>query len=346
MLSFAFPWIFLLWPLPLLMRWVLPPHREPRVGLRVPFMHRLEEVASTRASEGMAVAKRTRLQAILTWTVWTLLVLSLGKPQWVGEPLSKTLASRDLLLAVDLSGSMETADFTDPEGQLVERLDAVKLVLDDFLTKREGDRVGLVFFGNAAFVQTPFTEDIEVCRQLMDEAQVGMAGPKTMIGDAVGLAITIFQKSELEDRVLILLTDGNDSGSKVPPANAARLAADEGVTIHAVAVGDPQAAGEDALDEETLIAMAKATGGGYYRADDRDQLESIYERIDEVETRELQVVTHRPRSDLFHWPLGVAMGLVLLFHGVQVLLAVRRLRRVDELDNLPGKAGEPLPESA
>ena len=152
---------------------------------------------------------------------------------------------RDLLLAVDLSGSMETKDFKNAAGQTVDRLSAVKEVLNDFLTKREGDRVGLIFFGSAPFVQAPFTEDLKVCRQLLDEAQVKMAGPQTAFGDALGLAITVFDRSTVPERVLIALTDGNDTASKVPPAKAAEIAKDKGIVIHTVSVGDPKAAGED-----------------------------------------------------------------------------------------------------
>jgi Ca-activated chloride channel family protein len=159
------------------------------------------------------------IQRVFLWGVWVCLVLALARPQWLEAPISKTLPTRDLLLAVDLSGSMETQDFTDASGQRVDRLTAVKQVLDEFLARRQGDRVGLIFFGSAAFVQAPFTEDLEACRTLLGEAQVRMAGPKTVFGDAIGLAITVFARAAgLQERVLIVLTDGNDTDSEVPPA--------------------------------------------------------------------------------------------------------------------------------
>jgi Ca-activated chloride channel family protein len=219
---------------------------------------------------------------------------------------------------VDLSGSMETKDFTNSTGETVDRLAAIKEVLDDFLSRRDGDRVGLIFFGAAAFVQAPFTEDLEVCRSLLDEAQVRMAGAKTMLGDAIGLAMTVFERSEVEERVLIILTDGNDTGSEVPPPKAADIAKDRGITIHTVAVGDPAAAGEEKLDEETLRAIASATGGIYSHAADRVQLQGVYAKLDELETRKAETLTHRPKHDLFHWPLGVFLVASLLFHGVML----------------------------
>ena len=272
MFEIAYPWLLALLALPFLIRRILPLHREAREGLLVPFIDRLERATGGTAAAGTAVTKPPRSQRILVWVSWILIVFALTRPQWLGETESKTIPSRDLLLAIDLSGSMSAEDFKDPQGQTVDRLTAVKGVLDDFLTRREDDRVGMVFFGSAAFIQVPFIEDVEVCRQLLDEAQVGMAGPKTVIGDAIGLAITVFQKSDLEDRVVILLTDGNDSGSKVPPANAAKLAADFGIVIHTIVVGDPSSVGEEAIDEEVLQDISKITEGSFYRAEDREQL--------------------------------------------------------------------------
>ena len=250
--------------------------------------------------------------------VWSLLVLALARPQWIGEATTKTIPSRDVLLAIDLSASMEQEDFVGPNGDTIDRLKAVKFVLDEFLSRREGDRVGLILFGSAAFVQTPFTEDIEACRTLLNEAEIGMAGPQTVIGDAIGLAITVFEKSDVDQRMLILLTDGNDSGSKVPPENAARIAADYDITIHTIAVGAAETAGRDAIDEEILRSIAKATGGGSFRAASREELANVYARIDGMKAHDAEVVTHRPTTDLFHWPLGLGLALTFAGHGALV----------------------------
>src|SRR5262245_33865955 len=253
MLTLAHPWLLALFPLPLLLRLVLPAYRQSRVAVVVPFLDRLAALTGRQPARGAVVAHPPLIQQLAVWLAWLCIVFALARPQRLEQPITKTVPTRDMLLAVDLSGSMETKDFTDASGQRVDRLTAVKEVLDDFLARRQGDRVGLIFFGSAAFVQAPFTEDLDACRSLLDEAQVGMAGPKTAFVDAIGLAITVFEHDTgTHERVLIALTDGNDTGSQVPPTKAAEIARDKQITIHTVTVGDPAAAGEEKLDAETL----------------------------------------------------------------------------------------------
>lgn len=319
MITFSYPWAFLLILAPLLLYWVLPAHREARAAVRVPFLARLASLTGQTPAPGAVVLRRSWLQTVFLAVVWICAVVALARPQWVEQPITKTVPTRDMLLAVDLSGSMETEDFTDAQGKQVSRLQAVKQVLDSFLARRKGDRVGLIFFGSAAFVQAPFTEDLDVCRTLLEEAQVRMAGAKTKLGDAVGLAITLFERSDVKERVLIVLTDGNDTGSKVPPEMAAAIARDNGITIYTIAVGDPKAVGEEKLDEATLKSMAMTTGGGYFHAGDREELARIYARLDELETHEVQTTSYRPKRDLFHWPLGVLVIISLAYHAVVVL---------------------------
>jgi Mg-chelatase subunit ChlD len=315
MLTFASPWLLVFIALPLLLHRLLPAYRQTKIGVVVPFLGRLAALTGQQPAAGAVVARSPFIQRVVLWAVWLCTVLALARPQWLEKPVIKTLPTRDLLLAVDLSGSMETQDFTNTAGQRVDRLTAVKEVLDDFLGRRQGDRVGLMFFGSAAFVQAPFTEDLEACRTLLDEAQVRMAGPKTAFGDAIGLAITVFEHDEgARDRVLIALTDGNDTGSQVPPTRAAEIARDQRITIHTIAVGDPTAAGEEKLDEETLKGVAATTGGRYSHANDRAALAEIYTQLDALRTREVQTVSHRPRRELFHWPLGAGILLSLAYH--------------------------------
>jgi Ca-activated chloride channel family protein len=246
---------------------------------------------------------------------WLLAVLALAQPRWVEPPLRKTETARDLLLAVDLSQSMEARDFTAPDGRRIDRLEAVKLVLDEFIARREGDRLGLVVFGDAAYLQAPFTRDLEACRLLLDETRIGMAGPHTVIGDAIGIGIRLFEASDARDKVVILLTDGNDSGSKVPPEKAAQLAAERGLTVHTIAIGDPAAGGEDRVDVEALRRIASRTGGRAYLAQDRERLAGVYAELDALESRELETASFRPRRPLFHWPLGAATALVFAFQA-------------------------------
>jgi Ca-activated chloride channel family protein len=303
MLTFAYPWLALLLPLPLLVWRLLPAHAEARRAVRVPFFALLADLSGQRPQPGVVVSRRSLWRALVLMLCWLLALAALMRPQWIEPPVHHDKPARDLLLLVDLSGSMATQDFTDPAGAKVERLAAVKQVLGDFLAKRQGDRVGIVVFGDAPFTLVPFTTDLGLARRLVDEMQVGMAGPRTALGDAIGLGVKLFARSTVPARTIIALTDGNDTASKVPPADAARVARDHRITIHTVAVGDPAAAGEEKLDEAALRDVATTTGGGFYRALDRSELADIYRRLDQVETRKVDTVTFRPRSELFWLPL-------------------------------------------
>jgi len=304
-LSFLHPWLFLLAPLPLLVRRFVPPRREREPALRVPFGRRLEQAL---AGLPFAGGSGRRWAALLAPTlVWLLVLAALARPQWIEPPIERQVPTRDLLLLVDLSASMEQADFTNAAGEVVSRLDAAKEILGDFLEKREGDRVGLVVFGDSPFLQAPFSTDLSLSRQLLDETAVGMAGPRTALGDAIGLGIHLFEESDTPARTIIALTDGNDTKSQVPPVEAARVAADRDIRIHTVAIGDPTTVGEDKLDQATLDEVARSTGGRAFFAADRDGLRGIYDELDQIETREVETLSHRPRRDVFHLPLGAAL---------------------------------------
>ncbi|MDF3129738.1 VWA domain-containing protein [Kiritimatiellaeota bacterium B1221] len=319
MIDFANPWLVLLLPLPWLWMWLMPAVRSTPPAVRLPFADRL-----FRADDGTAVAAKVHKFPWVQTVIWGLLVLALIRPQWLKPPVSREIPTRDLLLLIDLSGSMNQQDFTNQAGEKVDRLSAVKEVVGDFLLKREGDRVGLIVFGNAPYLQVPFTTDLELCRELLDETQVGMAGPRTAFGDAIGLGILQFDQSDAPSKTLIALTDGNDSASQVPPVEAARVAKDKSVRIHTIAIGDPETAGEDPLDVTTLQDVAKTGGGQYFFAGDRGSLEKIYDEIDKIETRKVDVVSHRPRLDLFPWVLV----LCLLIQFVFWILQLRQLKNV------------------
>lgn len=319
MVEFQYLWVFILSPLPFIIRWLLPVYSEPRMAVNVPFLERLSRLTGRKPAPGAAVIRSTFTQKICIILAWVAILTALARPQWIEDPVTKIVPTRDLLLAVDLSGSMETEDFTDESGKTVARLTAVKQVLDEFLTRRKGDRAGLLFFGSAPFVQAPFTEDLEVVRTLLDEAQVRMAGPRTMMGDAIGLALNVFENSKTKERVLIVLTDGNDTESQVPPIKAAEIARDRDITIHTVAMGDPTSVDEEKLDEETLKAMSQITGGSYFHGSDRKELEEIYRKLDELETRKIETISHRPKHDLYHWPLGIFFVLGIMFHIIMLL---------------------------
>ena len=330
MLTFAYSWIFILLPLPWLLRAILPARRTAQVAVRVPFGERLRAATAERGSVSRATKKAVR--QFLPALIWLLVLSSLARPQWIAAPLTKDMPTRDLLLLVDLSSSMSAEDFTNADGKKVDRLAAVKEVLGDFLVRRSGDRVGLVVFGDAAFLQAPFSTDLSLSRQLLDETAIGMAGPRTAFGDAIGLGVTLFENSDIPAKTIIALTDGNDTASKLPPAEAGRVAKERGIRIHTVAIGDPTTVGEDKLDTEALRAVAQNSGGTYFFAGDRQQLAGIYAELDKIETRQVNVISHRPRNDLFYWPLLAA----LVFSLVEKSRAVLRQSRTTAASSAPG----------
>jgi Ca-activated chloride channel family protein len=219
------------------------------------------------------------------------------------------------MIAVDLSGSMETEDFSQSSGEPTDRLTAVKTVLRQLVDERAGDRLGLIVFGSNAYLQSPFTEDHPTWLMLLNETRVRMAGPSTALGDAVGLAIKLFKDAETEHRVLLLLTDGNDTGSLVPPVDAARVAATERIRIYPIAVGDPAASGEEAIDLDTLARMAEVTGGQSFEALSSEDLTSVFKLLDTLEPNIFDSVNFRPRTDV-HWlPLAAVIMLYVLLRS-------------------------------
>lgn len=313
MLEFAYPWLFALLLAPLLMR-LLPPRREPRDAVRVPFFAALVDLSEQQPRRGAAVLRRDRLQKLLVLLTWLCLVLAVAKPEWVGQPIEQQRSGRDLMIAVDLSGSMATEDFSQPDGAAVDRLTAVKTVLETLAGERNSDRLGLIVFGNAAYLQVPFTDDHAVWQQLLEETEIGMAGQSTVFGDAIGLAIKLFSESPSDNQVLIVLTDGNDTGSVVPPVEAAKVAANAGIRIYTIAMGDPATVGEEALDIETLRRVSQISGGRYFQALAQTELADAYRVIGELEPELYETVSFSPRESLHHWPVGLAALLYLLYH--------------------------------
>ncbi len=311
MLGFAAPWALILLPLPWLVWRFAPPYRSRSAGFRIPFFRQITQAAGVTPQAGAAVLDRSPLQMGLAVAIWLLLICALARPERLGDPITIESAARDVVLALDISGSMDARDFTDADGKPQQRLAAVKDVLRDFIAERDGDRMALIVFGTQAFVQAPFTEDLASLDGFLDQTQVGMAGPNTAIGDAIGLAIRSFDASEVDDRLMILLSDGADTSSRMTPVNAAAIAADRGVTIHTIGVGDPNGSGEDRVDLDALKDIANRTGGGFFFADDRDGLEQVYAQIDAQTPRTTDSTTFRPSHSLAAWPMGLALLLML-----------------------------------
>lgn len=317
MFEFAWPWLFALLPLPWLMRLVLPPADSGEAALQVSFLSDLEQLARRKARTTLP-SWRQQIPFVL---LWLLLLSAAARPQWLGEPLPIAASGRDLLVAVDVSGSMDYPGMQ-WQGEDVTRLDLVKNLLGEFLENREGDRVGLILFGSQAYLQAPLTFDRRTVRTWLDEARIGIAGKNTAIGDAIGLALKRLRQRPAQSRVLILVTDGANNAGQIDPLTAARLAAEEGVKIYPIGIGaDPEQTGSLGilgvnpsldLDEPALKAIAQATGGQYFRARDGEELQTIKDTLDQLEPVEQQPTQARPAQALYSGPLALALILSLL----------------------------------
>ena len=306
-MSFAFVWAFLALPLPLLVWWLTPAHKETVPAIRFPFFRQVVREARVTASPGAVILRRSRFQMAVAALIWSLLVIAIAQPERLGAPIETSKSARDLILAIDISGSMDTRDFSDEEGERAQRLAGVRSVVRQFVEAREGDRMALIVFGSKAYLQSPLTEDTDTIVDLLEQTEVGMAGPHTAIGDAIGLSIRTFEASEIEQRLLILLSDGADTASRMSPLNAAEIARSSGVEIYAIAVGDPEAEGENRVDVATLRDIAARTNGEYFFAEDQAALDQIYTRIDSLAPRLTETRSYRPRQSLHHLPLLAAL---------------------------------------
>lgn len=314
MIHFEWPWLLAALPLPLLIRWLLPAKMPvEQAALKVPFLDDFSD------GETRAVSKDQQWPLLLAAIAWFLLVVACTRPQWLGEPIEQSVSGRDLMLAVDLSGSMEEQDFIISKHP-VDRLTAAKGVASDFINRRVGDRVGLILFGSQAYLQTPLTFDRKTVMTLLNEAVIGLAGENTAIGDAIGLAVKRLKNEQANSRVLVLMTDGANTAGEVSPLKAAELAAANHLKIYTIGIGADEMIVRSFfgnrkvnpsvdLDENTLRKIAESTGGDYYRARNTDELNNIYMRLDELEPVEKDKQYFRPRSELFYWPLSLALCL-------------------------------------
>jgi len=257
---------------------------------------------------------------VLAGIAWLCLITAAARPQWLGERVDIPVSGRDLMMAVDLSGSMAAEDF-DINGQTINRLQAVKLVAGEFIKRREGDRIGLILFGQQAYLQTPLTFDTKTVNTMLQESLIGIAGKMTAIGDAIGLALKRLNGKTAEKQVLILLTDGANTAGEVPPLKAAELAAKQNLKIYTIGIGAAsrevggfffkQTIKNNEIDEKTLYEIAEITGGQYFRAKNTQELNKIYSLIDQLEPVEQESQSFRPVKSLFVWPLSVAFIIAL-----------------------------------
>ncbi len=343
MWSLAWPWALLALPLPILVRRLLPEsNRLGDAGLKVPS---LAAFVALRHSSRAASLRDYRCW--LAAAAWVLLVVAAARPERIGDELDMPVSGRNLMLAVDLSGSMDQKDF-ELAGRRVDRLTATKAVASDFISRREGDRIGLILFGERAYLQVPLTLDRETVKVLLLEAFIGLAGEKTAIGDAITLAVKLIhdQAGAAGEQVLVLLTDGANTAGEVDPLKAAELAQQVGLRIYTIGIGAEQLDVSSLiggrrrinpsadLDEDTLIKIAELTGGRYFRARDTATLQEIYQLVDELEPVEEPESGFRPVKSYFYVPLAGAFALAAL------MLVVTLLRGL-----LPSQRGEALTDA-
>jgi len=319
MFDFSMLWVFLLLPLPWLVRRLLPEVQQQAKGsLYIPFADDLRAATATHQQP-----MTSQWLQVLAWLAWTCLLLAAAGPQWLGEPIEQSRSGRDVMLAVDLSGSMQAEDF-DLSGRRVDRLTATKAVAGEFIKRREGDRIGLILFGSQAYLQTPLTFDRQTVNVFLQESAIGLAGKETAIGDAIGLAVKrLKDTAATSDLVLILLTDGVNTSGELKPEDGIALAKEIGLRIHTIGIGassmqvssffgnrtvNPSAD----LDEAMLTHIATQTGGEYFRAHDTKELAQVYAKIDELEPVEHDKQFFRPIQALFMYPLGLGMFFVVM----------------------------------
>lgn len=316
MFDLAWPWIFLLAPLPWVLRALLSPADSGEAALQVGFLDELQELSGQQAG-GALPGWRQQLPFVL---VWLCLLLAAARPQWLGERLPIPASGRDLLVAVDVSGSMDYPDMQ-WQGQPISRLGLVQQLFGEFIEQRQGDRVGLILFGSQAYLQAPLTFDRRTVRTWLEEAQTGIAGPNTAIGDAIGLAVKRLRDQPADSRVLILITDGANNGGSLAPMTAAQLAADNDITLYTIGIGalpgQTRGPGMFALapaldlDEPGLLAMAELTGGQYFRAHSSEALRDIGHTLDRLQPVARHALPVRRTHELYAWPLALALLLSL-----------------------------------
>jgi Ca-activated chloride channel family protein len=328
-LSLAYPWLLLLALLPLLARFSRQVH-QPVAAPALPMAHWLYDLPGVSRSG----RSTSRWRKVILTTAWLLLVVALARPQHVGEPVDLPVTGRDLLLAVDISPSMEEQDMIIQQRR-INRLQAVKYVLGDFIRQREGDRLGLLLFGSQAYIQAPLSFDHDTIRTLLNEAGLGMAGRATAIGDAIGLAVKRLRDRPQDQRVVILLTDGANTAGQITPDKATEIAASAGVRIYTIGIGaevmtrrgllgSQQVNPSRDLDEAQLQRIADQTGGQYFRARSLSELQGIYESINRLEPIELEGKRYRPVSELYAWPAAMAVMLWLSLQMAALLASRRR----------------------
>ena len=324
--QFAYPYIAFLAPLPFLVYWLLPAIKNKSSALVFPYFEQTVITSNQKPKKSSHIKKRNWISWISMYLVWVLLLVALASPEIVGKPEKKIKTSRNFLILADLSFSMANKDWF-IDNNRVTRWAAVKDIMQDFIIRRKSDRMGLIFFASNAYIQASFTSDLNTVQNLLDEADVGMAGQMTNIGKAIVKGMDLFERDTIKSKVILLLTDGVDSGMDILPLDAANMAKKDSTIIYTVGIGDPGDSSSD-LDERTLTEISDLTGGKYFRAKDAEELERIYTELDSLQPIEYEEESYTPKTLLFYYPLGLAMILgfisILISH---IILIFKRFRK-------------------
>lgn len=324
MINIEYPWFLIFIILPIVIHKLLPQAKEDnQLALKIPFYDQLQSRLGLVSKHNFISA--SYLKYIVS-TIWILLILSGSGIQWLGKPISLAQSGRDLMMAIDLSGSMAIQDMKKPNGEMESRFDLVMTVANEFLDTRKGDRVGLILFGSRAYLQTPLTFDIPTVKKMLDDSSIALAGPQTAIGDAIGLAVKKLKQYPNDSKALVLLTDGENNSGSLEPIQAAQVAKQYGIKIYTIGLGGGQIVLQTAfgkrvintsedLDTNVLKKIAKMTGGEFFRAQNSSDLKNIYKAIDKLEPIESDKIVVRPVTYLYPWSLGLALILSFVIAG-------------------------------
>ncbi len=329
MIELLYPWVLIALPVPLLVWYFRAQKRPQLVSIQTPLFNHWKTM------QQQAVSHNTdRIKQFLTFLLWSALVIACARPQWIGEAIEVPTSGRDLLLSIDVSGSMQEQDLQ-LHGNYVDRLTVVKNIVSEFIEKREGDRIGLVLFGEQAYLQTPLTFDLNTVKFMLDETSIGLAGEaRTAIGDGIGLSIKRLRERPAENRILILLTDGRNNAGELEPIEAAKLAKHAGIKIYTIGVGSDKISRRQSffgatsynpssdLDESTLKTVANITGGKYFRARSSKELTQIYGILDQLEPVEDEPEIYRPITELYYLFLIFALCFLMLPYLVQLIIQI------------------------
>ena len=302
---FAYPYVAFLAIVPFIIYWLIPAIKNRSTALIHPYFEASATSAKQKPKKASQIKKRTWFASIFMYVIWLLLLLAMASPELVGKPEKKVKTSRNFLILADLSFSMANNDWY-IDKKRVTRWEAVKNIMQDFIVKRESDKMGLIFFGSNAYIQAPFTTDLKTVKSMLDEADVGMAGQMTNIGKAIVKGMDMFERDTIQNKVILLLTDGIDSGTDILPLDAANMAKKDSTVIYTVGIGDPGSRSSD-LDERTLTEIAELTNGKYFRAKDAEALEKIYTELEKLEPIEYEEEVYTPKTFLYYYPLGAAL---------------------------------------